>query len=324
MATTTKSKVDPSGRIIEMKSKPDFAFDPAFDSYLVVHENGCDNFTLTLVLKLFFNQVNPTTLSLGRFGTLRLPYQDADKTWFAIKPWTPADFTSFKKDFLRQVSVWSNKFWLAPPAAFADYDYKLGTKTVRPNVYCHLYVDLVSSAAGAHRTIDVVNLDKASAARQLGKSASDLNASDFRSHEGLYDSMDVKPVPLPFDDDKGVTHRLNRSTFAHEVGHALGLPHIGVTHKAPLCQVAILADTLLPESVTSSSSFPAVLGGGSNSNACYGDSGPAKLGANIMGFGMEFDESNAQPWLDRLALHTSTKASDWKVSLKKKLALKIT
>ncbi len=39
-----------------------------------------------------------------------------------------------------------------------------------------------------------------------------------------------------------------------------------------------------------------------------------------MGYGLGFDETNAKPWLDRLALHTGTKASDWKISVKKKVA----
>jgi hypothetical protein len=124
---------------------------------------------------------------------------------------------------------------------------------------------------------------------------------------------------MPFRDSAGTQRRVNHSTIAHEIGHALGLPHIGVTHGAPNCQLAVLADSLLPSSITSSSSFPALFQGGSNSHVCYGHSGNASLGQNIMGYGMEFDSSNAQPWLDRIALHTKTKATDWKVSVKSRV-----
>src|SRR5262249_53810209 len=194
MATTRKTIVDKSGRTIEMRSTPDFAFDPAFDSFLILHENGCDNHTLTLVLKVHLKQVAPTSFNIPFLGKLTLPFPDADDTPFAIKPWNPADFSAFTRSFLRQCAHWTNKFWLTPPATFSGLDYKLGKSTVRPNIYCHLHVDLVGSPGDAHRTIEVVNLDRAAAARQLGKKVSDLDASDFRSTDRTYDSLDVKPV----------------------------------------------------------------------------------------------------------------------------------
>jgi hypothetical protein len=318
MATTRKTIVDPAGRTIEMRSTPDRPFDPAFDSYLILHENGCDNHTLTLVLKIHLNQVAPTTIRLPFIGPLTLPFPDYNKVPFAIKAWTAGDFSAFTGSFRRQCAHWTNKFWLTPPAGFAGFDYKFAGRTVRPNIYCHLHIDLVGAGAG-HRSIDVVNLDKAAAARQLGKKVSDLNASDFRSTDRTYDSLDVKPVPRPFRDETGKTHTLNRSTIAHEIGHALGLPHIGVSHGAPGCGLAVVADGLLPKSVKEGASFPAVLKGGSNSDACYGTGAAATAGSNVMGYGLEFDETNAKPWLDRIALHTATKATDWKVSVKRKV-----
>src|SRR5262245_14533491 len=143
MATTPTTIVDRSGRTIEMRSTPDFDFDPAFDSFLVVHENGRDNHTLTLVLKVHLKQVVPATLTMPHLGTLTLPFADFDKKLFVVKPWNATDFAAFKKAFLRQCAHWNNKFWLTPPASFAGYDYELSGRTVRPNVYCHLFVDIV-------------------------------------------------------------------------------------------------------------------------------------------------------------------------------------
>jgi hypothetical protein len=38
-----------------------------------------------------------------------------------------------------------------------------------------------------------------------------------------------------------------------------------------------------------------------------------------MGFGAKFDATNAEPWRERIALHTGTRKEDWKVSVKKKV-----
>lgn len=316
MATPRATITDRAGRIIEMQATPDFQFDSAFDSYLILKENGCDNHTLTLVLKIFVNKISPLSVRLPFVGNLTLPFGDADGTPFAIQPWTGTAYSTFRNSFLRQCRHWNDKFWLIPPAGFTGLDYKQGGRTIRPNIYCHLYVSLVAAAGGSHRSIDLVNLDKQAAARQLGKRAGKLDSGDFRSHEGLYDSLDTTNSKMPYSDDKGKSHRVNHSTIAHEIGHALGLPHIGVTQGATSCKLAVFFDSILPTSVTSHASYPAIYQGASNSHACYGHSGPKTLGANIMGYGMQFDASNAQPWLDRIALHTKTRAGDWKVSVK--------
>lgn len=319
MATLTKTVIDKSGRVIEVTSnKGATGLDPAFDSYLLLHENGTDNHTLTLVMKVYLNQVVPTTVMVGGKPVTQ-PFKDWDQKEFAIKPWSAVEYTKFSREFRRQCGYWTNQFWLEPPAGFTAYDYKLGPRKVRPNVYCHLYVDLVSSAAAAHRTINIVNLDRAAAATKLGKKEKELDASDFRSDSATYDSLDVKPVPRPFTDDAGTTHSLNRSTIAHELGHALGLDHSGVIHKNTTCAVsAVIGDTWLEDF------WPAVYHGGTNSGICYGEQVPRGVGANVMGFGLEFDATNAVPWANRIAFHTGTKASDWKVILKRKPMPKIT
>src|SRR4029078_9636049 len=194
---------DAAGRIIEMQASPDFQYDTAFDSFLILKNNGCDNHTLTLVVTLPLEQVVPMTWNLPFLGPVPLPYPDADKTLFVIKPWSATDFASFHKLFLRQCTLWNDKFWLTPPAAFTGLDYKLGGRTVHPNIYCHLFVTVTGTPAGVHRTIQVVNLDKAAAARQLGKRVAALDSADFRSDAGQYDSLDVKNNQLTYADDKG-------------------------------------------------------------------------------------------------------------------------
>ena len=66
MPVLVPSKIDPkTGMFINVLGTPAVKFDAAFDSFLIKHENGCDNHTLTLVLKIFLNPI--TTFGLPLF-----------------------------------------------------------------------------------------------------------------------------------------------------------------------------------------------------------------------------------------------------------------
>jgi hypothetical protein len=110
----------------------------------------------------------------------------------------------------------------------------------------------------------------------------------------------------------------NQPTIAHEIGHALGLPHIGVSRKLARCTVAInLAG--LPQPY-----IPAFYRGSTNADPCYGDLASAGDIDDIMGGGDKFNTENAKPWLDRLPHHFNLGYADtamlaaglprWKVS----------
>jgi hypothetical protein len=90
----------------------------------------------------------------------------------------------------------------------------------------------------------------------------------------------------------------------------LGLDHIGVSHHDQLCQIAMVVWGHQIRGIPT----PAILRGGADSLACYGQYLPASHAANVMGMGDQFDETNARPWVDRVALHTQTNAAGWKVS----------
>ena len=309
MAMTVPTKLDlKKGLILEMRSIPARQFDPAFDSYLLRHENGCDNHTLTLVLKLHLHQVST-------FGLPLFPHLDANGEVFWIRPWETAAWQRFQSLFKQQCAKWNNRFWLIPPGDFSQLDVQVGSRKLRPSIYCHLYVDFVGSTATAHRTIEVVNLDRQTTAAKLGVQPTRLDSGAFRSHEGLYDALDVKSRSNRSTDNTGTTRtHANYLTIVHEIGHAIGLDHIGVVHKDPLCQAAILVGD---NPLLSGTSMGALFAGKSNSRACYGTFAVPARGDNVMGRGTSFDATNAQPWVDRIALHTNTNASKWTVSLKK-------
>ena len=92
---------------------------------------------------------------VSTFGLPLFPQQDASGTLYWIEPWGNPQFNTFKQTFKRQCLRWNDQFWLSPPAGFSQLDVKVGTRTVRPNIYCHLYIDLVvgSAAAGHVRRI---------------------------------------------------------------------------------------------------------------------------------------------------------------------------
>jgi len=300
-AVTIPTKLDSqSGVILDMLGIPSIPGEPAFDSYLIKHQDGGNNHTLTLVLKIHLDPVLPASINLP--GPFRMLYPDWGKKMLLIKPWKASEWAQFKNSYKQECNFWNNNFWLIPPDNFTALDVKMGARTVRPNIYCHLYVDLVGSAAGAHRSIVVVNLDTAA------------NAF-FRSDDMHYSSQDVNVR------DNGVTDEAGKPvkfyTVTHEVGHALGLPHIGQTHNDPLCQLAILLGQKLPTAAQQSQFVPAILQGGIGATTCYGSLGPPDRAKNVMGLGSRFEPSNASPWQERLALHTSTKSGAWKVSMTK-------
>lgn len=104
----------------------------------------------------------------------------------------------------------------------------------------------------------------------------------FRSHSKLYDVRDIEPETM--SDILNVEKQF--FTVPHEVGHLLGIGH--PNEDAPECKKK------------------------PNSQACYvGNTGHA---LQTMGTGSMLDLKDASPWQKRIALHTKTKAKDWKAN----------
>lgn len=299
--STVRMESKAHGLIYKMIGIAEKASEDTFDSELFLSPDPMQNHSLVLTLNIFLKQI------VSNKGLPAGKAKDADGDVFLVKPWEGQTWDSFKRLFREQARNWSYKFWLVPPDSYAGLDVGSGDYRRRPNVYCDLEINFVGNVALAHRTISVVNLD----VTRLGKK---ISSATFRSHERLYDSLDTKERTNKYYDDlQEIQKHAHYLTIPHEIGHALGLPHIGVTYKDPQCMLAVMLD----EQNFDQDLLPAMYTGGSNAKVCYGHGQSAKRSGNIMGGGTLFEKVNAQPWVDRIALHTRTDPKDWYVSLQK-------
>jgi hypothetical protein len=267
-----------------------------FDSYFGKNSHPTQNHSLKIYLRVYLKPINNQTSAL-----------DSKKRRFPVKNWTPDEWLNFTTQFERQSYLWNNRFWLIPPKYFSLMDVKFGGRTIRPNIHCFLFTEVTNSPGNAHRTIDVVNLDVETIKKQRHINP---GSGTFKSNAHHIDSLDIKPRDISYEDDQGVEHTIkNHYTIAHELGHAIGLEHIGVLKSRPQCTFAI---SLKKHGIKNVSSH---LARGANAEVCYGEFDSLGLAENIMGLGTKFEEVNAQPWLDRVEMHTNTNAADWKVLL---------
>jgi hypothetical protein len=85
-------------------------------------------------------------------------------------------------------------------------------------------------------------------------------------------------------------------TIPHEVGHAIGLPHIGIQTQYQPCLYAMAQNGAA----------------GMGATQCYQGASPDDT-YNIMGMGWLTSVKNSLPWLYRAPQHTGTLLADWRV-----------
>lgn len=275
--------------------------DTAFDSTLALPSAPGQNYQLRITLRVYFRPIDPAqinaNMALGIFGKpIPIPnptafYNDFNNTPQIVKAWSATEYANFTNSAKRQAALWDSKFWLVPPNEVGWFDdFGLGGIKIRPNIKCKFKLETTPFAYGAHRMIDVVNL---------------ATTAPFRSWDTTYSSDDGKTAgSYSANDQTGAAVNTTQWTVTHEVGHALGLPHINIIRNNPQCGFAAWA-----ANTTGNQWLPLVipvapaLQGGSSTSICYGPGTTADAINNIMGQGMRFTPEEAQPWLERLPEH---------------------
>lgn len=259
-----------------------------FHSELTVSRSSAANHNLRLRLGLCVQKV-PGVPDV---------FNDFNGSSFKIREWGYLEWYNFRDTIFAQCDHWNNKFWLIPPSSYSELDVNVNGTRFRPNVKCELFVQIWNNPGDAQKNIRIARLDNSVTG----------DSSRFRSDAVTYDSLDGVAHTFQIPDALGNVSNIIHYTIPHEIGHALGQPHIGVLRRTAACLNAIAGNPGDPMSV-----------GGSNSNRCYGYGEPPSIAQNIMGYGLNFEEVNAQPWRDRIAEHTSTNAANWRVSMTERL-----
>lgn len=185
------------------KQKSGGKWDATLDEFV---RNAHTNADLTIFIRAYFAKIDPVPGQAAVYGDANDTPENASKK--KIQTWAPGEFEFFTYRLVRQAQqFWNGVFWLQTPSRYSELDWPEGRPSQRCHLYCCFNLKLVKAETEAHYTIAAVRV-------QDGEGY-------FRSHSLLYSQRDIETKHMiPNSTAKFWTH-------FHEVGHLLGLGHIG-------------------------------------------------------------------------------------------------